>query len=52
LLVAGEVVEDEAVDDGGLPYGLVAQQDDLAFYGRVVLHVQIYVFYCYINFKK
>jgi hypothetical protein len=52
LLVAGEVVEYEAVDDGCFSHGLVAQQDDLALDGRVVLHVQIYVFYCYINFKK
>ena len=52
MFVACEVVEDEAVDDGGFSHGLVSEQDDLAFDGRVVLHVQIYVFYCYINFKK
>ena len=38
LLVAGEVVEDEAVDDGRLAHRLVAQQHDLAFHRRVVLH--------------
>lgn len=52
MFIAGEVIKDEAIDDGCFSDGLVAEENNLALDGWVVLHVQIYVFYCYINFKK
>ena len=46
LFVAGEVVEDEAVDDRGLAHGLVAQEDDLAFLSAFHVVISVFVLGC------